>query len=90
MAAARPIVATDVGGVRDAVRDGENGLLVPPRDPRALAAALDTLLADPSRRAVMGAAGAVRARRGFHARAVVESLQQLYDTLLSNAREETR
>src|SRR4029450_5279563 len=46
MAAGRPIVATDVGGVRDAVRDGENGLLVPPGDSTAFAAALRRLLAD--------------------------------------------
>src|SRR5262249_9557960 len=46
MAAGRPIVATDVGGVRDAVRDRENGLLVPPRAPAAFADALRTLLRD--------------------------------------------
>ncbi len=82
MAAGRPIVATNVGGVPDAVREGENGLLVPPKDPEAFAAALETLLANPQRRASMGAAGAARARTEFHARHVVGSLEDLYDRLL--------
>ena len=53
MAAERPIVATDVGGVRDAVRDGETGLLVPPRSPTQLAKAIECLLGDPSLRQAM-------------------------------------
>jgi glycosyltransferase involved in cell wall biosynthesis len=85
MAAGRPIVATDVGGVRDAVRDGENGLLVPARNPATLADALMALLADPARRRAMGEAGAERARREFHARVVVASLADLYDRLLQPA-----
>jgi len=83
MAAGRPIVATDVGGVRDAVRDGENGLLVPAGDVPALAGALATLLGSRERRHEMGAAGCERARREFHARVVVRSLEQLYDRLLT-------
>lgn len=51
------IVATDVGGNREIVRDGHNGLLVPAADPAALAAALGALLDDPPRAARMGAAG---------------------------------
>jgi glycogen synthase len=43
----RPVVATRVGGITDLVRDGENGLLVPPRDPAALASALVRLLTEP-------------------------------------------
>jgi glycosyltransferase involved in cell wall biosynthesis len=42
----RPVIGSDVGGIADLVRDGENGLLVPPRDPRALADALVRLLSD--------------------------------------------
>ena len=44
----RPVVATRVGGITDLVRDGENGLLVPPRDPPALADALVRVLTDRS------------------------------------------
>ena len=86
MAASRPIVATAVGGVRDAVRDGDNGLLVPPRDDAALADAIGSLLADPSRARAMGAAGARRARSEFHAGVVIDSLELLYNDLLAKAR----
>jgi glycosyltransferase involved in cell wall biosynthesis len=58
-----PVVASDVGGLRDIVEHGVTGLRVPPGDPDALAAALDGLLADPAARQRMGAAGRVRARR---------------------------
>lgn len=52
-----PVVATDVGGLREAVRHEETGLLVEPENPRALADALVTLLEDPERRRTMGIAG---------------------------------
>jgi glycosyltransferase involved in cell wall biosynthesis len=58
-----PVVASDVGGLRDVVEHGVTGLRVPPGDPDALAAALDGLLDDPVARQRMGAAGRVRARR---------------------------
>jgi len=57
MACAVPVVSTNVGGPAETVLDGETGLLVPPRDPEALAAAVRRLLADPGLRARMGAAG---------------------------------
>ena len=57
LAAARPVVATNVGGVPNVVADGESGLLVPPRDPDALAAGIVTLLRDPARAAAYGQAG---------------------------------
>lgn len=56
MAHGRPVVATRVGGLVDLVRDGETGLLVPPRRPRELRAALETLLADGELRARLGMA----------------------------------
>jgi glycosyltransferase involved in cell wall biosynthesis len=56
-AAGLPIVATDVGGNREIVRDGVNGHLVPAADPGALGDALEGLLADPARAAAAGAAG---------------------------------
>ena len=85
MAAGRPIVATDVGGVRDAVEHGSNGLLVPSSDPTALAAALDALSGNPELRRAMGEAGARRAREEFHGSHVVGSLEQLYSRLLSQS-----
>ena len=52
-----PVIGTDVGGVPETMQAGVTGLLVPPRDPAALAAALESLLADPERRRRMGEAG---------------------------------
>ena len=63
MAVGLPVVCSDIGGYRDVVRDGADGLLVPPRDPEALAAALAGLLDNPARLAAMGRAAAVAARR---------------------------
>jgi glycosyltransferase involved in cell wall biosynthesis len=85
MAAARPVVATDVGGVSDAVSDGETGRLVPPSNPRRLAAAIEELLLDPGRRCALGAAAHVRARARYHAGVVVASLEELYNKLLGAA-----
>jgi phosphatidylinositol alpha-mannosyltransferase len=62
MAAGRPIVASRIGGFKDVVTSGKEGLLVPPRDSRALADALLSLLQDDKRREQMGRAGAVRAQ----------------------------
>lgn len=59
----RPVVATTVGGLPALVEHGRTGLLVPPRDPGALAAALRELLEDPSRAARMGAAASRRAEK---------------------------
>lgn len=57
LACERAVIATDFGGFREVVRHEETGLLVPPQEPAALAAAIDSLLADPARRAAFGAAG---------------------------------
>ncbi|MBI4241963.1 MAG: glycosyltransferase [Candidatus Rokubacteria bacterium] len=57
MALGTPVVATDVGGVREVVRPGETGSLVPAADPVRLADAISELLADPARRRAYAAAG---------------------------------
>ncbi|MFS0884859.1 glycosyltransferase [Aeromicrobium sp. 179-A 4D2 NHS] len=81
MACGRPVVGTAVGGLLDTVVPGRTGELVPPRDPDALAAALDGLLADPARLRRYGAAGARRARSlytwGHVAAATETALQSL-------------
>lgn len=78
MAAARPVIASAVGGVPDAVVDGETGLLVPPADPARLAEALAKLLSNPSLRQTLGEAGRSRARREFHSSNVIPRLADLY------------
>jgi glycosyltransferase involved in cell wall biosynthesis len=78
MAHARPVVATDVGGLRDLVVDGQTGLVVPPRDSEALRAALERLLADGELRRRLGAAGRERAREHFSWDAVTDATVAAY------------
>jgi glycosyltransferase involved in cell wall biosynthesis len=78
MAHGRPVVATRVGGLLDLVIDGETGILVPPRDPAALRAALERLLADPDLRRRLGAAGRDRARTHFSWEKVTEATLAAY------------
>jgi glycosyltransferase involved in cell wall biosynthesis len=78
MAAGLPVVATDVGGVGELVAHGVTGLLAPPGDPDALAAALERLLADPALRRTLGAAGRERARERFDLRAARQAHVALY------------
>jgi glycosyltransferase involved in cell wall biosynthesis len=87
MAMGLPIVATDVGGVRELMgKDGECGFLVPAGQPTTLAARLLPLIRDPELRALMGRRGRLRAERLFDARRMVVTYEQLYDHL-SNRRE---
>jgi glycosyltransferase involved in cell wall biosynthesis len=78
MAAGRPVVATNVGAVADAVVNGETGILVPPRNPPALAAGLSELLANGPRARRLGEAGAARARTHYSAEVALTSLERLY------------
>ncbi len=81
MAAGCAVVASAVGGIPDVVRHGVNGLLVPPAEPRPLAEALASLLADPGRAARLGrAARATIAERCTIERAL-ERLEQVYGAL---------
>ena len=77
-AAGRPIVATDVPGCREVVRNGQEGILVPLGDIEATARALGTLAADPSLRYRLGAAANARFRERFTADGVRQSMRNLY------------
>lgn len=81
MAAGLAVVATDVGGVADAVSHGLTGLLVPPEDPPSLASAIGELLADPDRAAALGTAGARRAGAEFGVDAMTDRWLTLYQSL---------
>jgi alpha-maltose-1-phosphate synthase len=96
MAAERPVVASAVGGIPEVVVDGQTGVLVPlelrpdepmtPADPeryaRDLAGAINTLMADPARRAAMGAAGRRRAVERFSWASVAHDTVELYRSLV--------
>jgi alpha-maltose-1-phosphate synthase len=83
MACGTAVVGTRVGGIPEVVADGETGLLVPPDDPAALAAALNALLLDPARAIAMGAAGRKRAAAEFGWDAIAAQTVQLYADLLA-------
>lgn len=83
-ACGRPVVAADVAGSREIVHDGENGLLVPPRDVSALADALERLAADAELRRRMGARGRQIAEAEFAEHIVVERTLAVYRNLLGD------
>lgn len=81
MAAARPVVLTDVGGCRDLVTPGVEGWLVPPGDVETLAAALLEALADPERQRLYGRRGREKVRRAFGLEQYIRGHEQLYEAL---------
>lgn len=83
MCASLPVVATAVGGLPEQVVDGSTGLLVPPREPTALAQALFVLAEDPSRREALGKAGRERVAQHFAIRRSVATLEQAYASVVA-------
>lgn len=81
----RPLVLTDIRGCREIVRDGVDGLLVPPRDPAALAGAIAHLLEDPDLRMRMGRAARRRMVERFDEQRVIRILLDSYRRLLGGA-----
>ncbi|MGP4111853.1 GT4 family glycosyltransferase PelF [Streptomyces sp. 4N509B] len=79
MSCGRATVSTDVGGVREAA--GDAGLVVPPRDPAAMAEATAALLRDPGRRAALGAAARRRVIDQFALRSLIDNFLGIYDEL---------
>ena len=82
LACGMPVVASNVGGLPEAVRDGETGRLVPPRDPRAVAGAVLEICADDERRAAMGRAARADALSRLRPEPVMARLEALYRELL--------
>ena len=86
MAAARPIVATRTGGIPEVVVHAETGLLTPPRDARALAAAILELLRDEAKRRQMAEAGFARVSQHFSVDLMVEKTLAVYAALTGTTR----
>jgi colanic acid/amylovoran biosynthesis glycosyltransferase len=82
MAYGRPVIATAVGGLRDAIEDGVTGLLVPPGDTKALRAALERLLGDEGLRVRLGREGRRRAAEQFGSEAATAALLGAYRAVL--------
>ncbi len=85
MALGKPVVATCAGGIPEVVRHGMTGLLVPPRDPAAMAQALVVLLRHPERRHVFGEAGRKRVEQYFTVERMASQTLQVYQRILSHA-----
>ena len=83
MAHARPVVATAVGGLAEAIVDGESGVLVPPRNATALREALERVLADQDLRRRLGAAARERVRERFSREIAARAMLAAYEDALS-------
>ena len=81
LAANRPIVATNVGGVSEVIRDGETGKLIPIKDPQAIVAAVSALLDDPARAKVMSEAGRELVSRLYREADMIAATESYYREL---------
>jgi glycosyltransferase involved in cell wall biosynthesis len=85
MAASLPVVATDIGGAREAVNDGETGFIVTPGDYEAMAARIISLLQDPALARLMGERGLHHVKQKFSCEQQLDRIENLYDSLLETA-----
>jgi len=86
LASGRPVVATDAGGTREAILDGQTGLLVPPGDVRALATGMLRLLSNPAEARALGQAGRRHVAEHFSLSTMIRAHETAYDRLLSDWR----
>ena len=82
MALSKPVIATDYGGNRELVVDGETGILIPDHTPETLSKAIIDLLSDKSKMKKMGDAGYIRLKEKFSLDEMVSNYEKLYDGLL--------
>jgi glycosyltransferase involved in cell wall biosynthesis len=90
MALSRPVVASRIGGIPEMIEDGVTGLLVPPRDPEALAVAITRLLLDHPFADTLARAGHDVAHERFCIEAMVSAIQNLYDEGARSVRDRTK
>jgi glycosyltransferase involved in cell wall biosynthesis len=86
MAAARPVIATAIGGTDEAITDGLTGLLVPPRDSAALGSAIRRLQGDPALARRLAVAGRERVEREFSSAVTARGVMRIYDEVAGAAR----
>ena len=84
--ATRPLVASDAGGVREVVTDGQTAILVPPGDAVCLADAVRAIKSDPAKSRLMAQAGAADVRRRFTREAMLDGVTRVIDDVLGSVR----
>lgn len=84
-AAGRPAVGTDIPGIRSVIQPDETGVLVPVRDPTALAGAIERLVGDPGLRQRLGAAARRRAEAEFGVATIAERVARVYASALASS-----
>jgi glycosyltransferase involved in cell wall biosynthesis len=90
MLARVPVVAANASSLPEIIRDGQEGLLVPPRDPAALAEAVIRLALDPGLRRRLGEAGRSRVLNEFSAARMIDSFEEVLDSVVNAETEELR
>ena len=85
LAATKPVVATAVGGTPEIILDGETGILVPPKDPEALARAVVELLNDPGKAGRLATSGRERVSRQFSLQSCIARHEQIYRKVLNDS-----
>lgn len=86
MSYSKPVVATNVGGISEVVKDGISGILVPPKDPEALYSAIVDLLDDKEKQKTMGFSGKRICNERFSSKTMVGRIEELYDTYINRKR----
>lgn len=86
MAVGLPVIGSDLGGIREVIENGLNGLLVPPGDQNALAQAIIWMIEHPEERRAMGLKGKEKWAKEFTTAGMIEKLSRLYEETISRSR----
>jgi phosphatidylinositol alpha-1,6-mannosyltransferase len=87
-ACGKPVIGSDISGCREAVIDGQTGVMVPPGDPNALAEAIDRLLTDPELAGALGMEGLASVRAGGGWLRLAHQVKEIYQELVADTRSE--
>jgi glycosyltransferase involved in cell wall biosynthesis len=89
MAIGLPVVATNVGGIPEIITNGENGILVPPENPQALAKAIVDLIEHPEKRKILVEKGKQHVKANFTYQIMVKEYMQVYNNAISKGKQHT-